>query len=351
MMIFKFTRKGLFTTSLAVILTLLFAFPALAMSSSLQYNPATSNGIIETAPDTTDPISENTVNLPYRLPPSSSASYTMVPLASAPKESGQFTVALSIDTSLTSAGSGGGYFDINSLPVTLGSSSSPATVYHVTDVLVAAAQQYPSLAFLATGGAPITSGSSYMESVSITDVGGTTYNFAPDYGYSYYNGWMFRIDDMFPMLNPADYPTGWDPITQGPVGAAINQAYVQRGETVDLYFADAEQASTATQYARFENASYSSGTLTAQIKTSVAYYDVSNNFWWTVLNFVPLANTQVSVRIDGGPASQYTTNSSGYISISGLSLAAGRHSLTLRPQFFSGTIIPARTSGYIEFTV
>jgi hypothetical protein len=285
------------------------------------------------------------------LPGDPAASYTQVPLASAPGVPGQFTVDLSIDTPAISIG--GSYFDVNSIPVILGNASiEEPQVYYVVDVLVAAEQQYSQLEFFEYGTTPLSTRSSYMDNMSITS-GGTTYNFASDYGYSYYNGWMFRVNDKFTMLNAADYPAGWDPTTDGPVGAAINQAYVENGVTVDLYFANADQTTTATQYERFESASYSGSTLTAQITTSVAYNDLSNNYWWTVTNFAPLASTTVSVYIDGNTANTYTltTDSSGNISITGLTLPAGTHSLTLVPQFISGEVIPSATSGYIEFTI
>jgi hypothetical protein len=278
------------------------------------------------------------------------ATYTQNAISEAPGVAGQFTVAFNLDTPSTSVG--GSYFDVNLFPVTLGTPSDPSTVYYVVDVLVAIMQQYPQLEFLDSSRNPIMSGDSYFNGVSVTS-GEIKYYFEPDYSYSYYNGWMFRINDKFTMLDPANYPAGWNPNTDGPVGAAINQAYVQPGDVVDIYFANADIDTTATLYTRFESAVYNvgAGDITAQITASDAYYDLNNNFWWTVGPFTPLANTQVYIQLDSGAYTSYTTNANGYITVPAGSPASGTHTLTLRPEFISGTVIPERTSGYIEFVV
>jgi hypothetical protein len=280
----------------------------------------------------------------FTLNINNNGAYTQVALDNAPSYDDQITVYLNIDTPQTSI-VGGIYFDVNLFSVEL-EPDDGSQVFYVSDVLVAAAKKYPQLEFLDGSDDDITADSNYVNSVTIT-AGGVPYNFAPDYNYSYYNGWQYRINDMFPMLAYEDWPDYWT-ADQGPVGAAINEAYVKNGNVIDLYFADTEEAATATQYTRFESASYSGGTLTAQITTSVSYYDISNNYWWMVTAFAPLANQSVTVQIDEGVSTQYTTDSNGNISITGLSLA---HTLTLLPQFFVGTTMPARTSGYITFTV
>jgi hypothetical protein len=230
----------------------------------------------------------------FALPGDSQASYDQVAIANAPTISGEFTVYLAICTSNVS----GTHYSTELRPVTMGSSGL-SRAYFVSDVLAAAAQQYgpqsqpswqyPSLDLVLNDGA-FNSNTNYLSSVQIN---GTSFESVE--GYSPTNGWMFRINDKFPKLNQANRPAGWSN-AMGPAGASIAQAYVQSGDIIDLYFAEAGSESTATKYVRFENVTYSylppiGVIIGGQLYSSTCYYDQNNNWYWMIENFASLANT------------------------------------------------------------
>jgi hypothetical protein len=241
-----------------------------------------------------------------------------------PVVAGQFTVALYIDTSIIYPPTQGAYFDVDALAVTLGTPESPATTYYVVDVLVAAAQQYPQLAFLDSSGRPITSSSSYVETVEITS-GGTVYSYSPEPNVDYMNGWMFRVNDKFPLLAGSS-------ITD-PTGAAINQAYIVPGDEVFLYFADMlDTAGIATYFPRFERVGYDpdTGDLAVLIYASDSYYD-SRTYDWIINPFAPFVNQRVTIAV--GSSNYATSTDASGIAVINVSALPSGTAIILRPQF------------------
>lgn len=132
-----------------------------------------------------------------------------------PTVTGQFTVYLSVKSNSID----GVAISRHRLPITMGT-PGVTNYFFVSDVLVAAMSQYPALSFQNSSGIPITSTSSYVQKVTDSTVSSTLV-FEPVTGINYYNGWMFRINDKYRAMNPADWPAGWDEDVSGPMALQL----------------------------------------------------------------------------------------------------------------------------------
>lgn len=257
-----------------------------------------------------------------------SASYTQVPLVSAPTESGHFTVYLSICSNSVN----GNYIHRYNLPVNMGQTGVTKT-YNVSDVLVAADSQYNWLTIYSRIDTVITGASTYVYGVKDTDVSSTQV-FSPVTGYDSYNGWMVRINGKYPLLNSADWPTGWTP-AMGPIGASIDQAYVQANDKIDLYFADTMNLPRATNYTVVDSAAYNAtyDELTMDIYESYSYYR-SSDWYWMINDFYELDTVDVTVKI-GSNTYTDTTDEDGEVTFRNVSLSPGIYTVELLPNFTS----------------
>lgn len=217
-------------------------------------------------------------------------------------------------------------------------------VCYVGDVLKKAASDNSWLTFYNSSHAVVTGPSDYVYGVNDSNVGTTIFQpiiylttaTQPKNATSIgptrlktYNGWMFRIDGMFPLLNSSDYPSGYDYTTYGPLGASLEQAYVSNGDYIDLNFCNSNVGVDSTNWTAVKNVSYSGTTLTFDVLVSNSYYDSSNNYYWMISDYEPAEYTSsnpLTVYIDGSSYS-ITTTSSGTGTITGLSLSSGTHSI------------------------
>jgi hypothetical protein len=263
----------------------------------------------------------------FAVPPSV-ASYTQVPLDEAPSASGVFTVYLSICSNRVNGDDN--YIHRYDLPVSMGASGVTDT-YYVTDVLVAADSQYNWLTIYSRIDTVITGDSTYVYGVKDTDVSPTV--FSPVTSYDYYNGWMVRIDDKYPLLNSANYPAGWTYAVNGPLGATIDQMYVTGGEHISLYFADTLNLARATEYTVVDSAFYDAtyDELTMDIYGSYSYYR-SGDYYWIINDFYGLDTVDVTIKVDGNtyPA---TTDEDGEVTFNDVILSSGTYEVELLPNF------------------
>ncbi|CDA92371.1 putative uncharacterized protein [Firmicutes bacterium CAG:238] len=275
-----------------------------------------------------------------------SAKYTQAAKDNAPTVTGEFTVYLSISSNQVN----GKYINDYKIPVTMGA-AGVTKAYFVKDVILAAMNQagFP-YAFKSKKAGEIVdfnADSDYVYGIACTDSEGTTL-FEPVTDYNNYNGWMFRIDDRYPMLNSADWPSGWTS-AKGPCGASIEQAYVKAGQTISFYFSDTASADNATRFLKIKSKAYTEATskLTINIKTSYSYYRDSD-WYWFVYDFTnAAAGNTMTVKVNG--TSYEATTSSGKIIIQNFTLASGTNTIEIMP-IFNASGIPTFSGAYYTWT-
>jgi len=259
------------------------------------------------------------------------ASYTQNPLDSAPTVTGTFTVYLTILSNKI----GDDYIARYDLPVSMGATGVTDT-YFVSDVLAAAQSQYSWLTIYSTTSTVLTGDSSAVTWVVDSDVS-TTKQFGPVLSYDYRNGWMFRIDDMYPLLNSADWPSGHTS-SDGPLGATIEQAYVTANNRITLYFADTANATKATNCVKIDGYQYLSqyNILLIMVSASSSYYDAGNNNYWEISDYSYLTLSSLNVKVNGA-AKTATLYSTGVYMITNVSTISGENTIEVLPQFNSHT--------------
>ena len=140
----------------------------------------------------------------------------------------------------------------------------------------------------------VTSLSSYLYGVNDSSVGSEI--FEPVVAINYRNGWMFRINGMYPLLNSADYPSGYNISTYGVIGATIDQAIVKNGDSIDLYFADADTDSLATRTLYLTGYSNNQTTLGLVIFSSRSYYDANDNNKWKISDYTQMTSCGYTIK-------------------------------------------------------
>ncbi len=267
--------------------------------------------------------------------PNNSA-YRQVAIASAPTIPANSTVYLSIVSNEVS-GSHIGRYD---LPISI----STADQYDVADILVLAHAQYPALTFYYDSDTVLTGASQRLYGVKDTTVS-TTQIFGPNEPEYDKIGWMFRIDNQFPLLNSADWPSNYNEDTKGPIGATIEQAYVEAGQHIFLYFAGAQTETNATHYVKISNFAHTSGskTVTFQLFDCYCWYDTeANDFYWHIEPYdEELASSSFTATLNGTAVS--LSYYSGCFHIYNKSITANQnYTLVINPQYHSiqSTISP-----------
>ena len=223
------------------------------------------------------------------------------------------------------------------------------TVY---EVLVEAHNDIPDLIFTIQSSTIPTGTSNAVVGVKDNSVSNSI-TFGPVLSYDYYNGWMFRINNQFPLLNQADWPSGWT-ASDGPIGASIEQAYVTNGQTITLYCADMKNSLRGTHYLMVDDCVRNGNTLVLNLSASQSYYDASNSYYWVIDDFALVDDSVYSftVMVNGDYKFAYYS-SDGVFTISGVTDTSG--TVTIIPTFnnhTSGGIaygIPKITGATVEF--
>lgn len=179
-------------------------------------------------------------------------------------------------------------------------------------------------------------------------------------------GYMFRINDKFPILANADYPSGWNTTTQGLSGADLAHAYVQDGDHITVYFADADNANDATEYIKIDTINRT-GTSIVKITMSshATYYGPAYDYYWNLpASFSTLTSSGFSAKVNGSSATVSLVN--GVYWLTGVSLHSGTNTVEILPRFhtvastfenLSGEttsinyVVPEYTSAYGTITI
>lgn len=265
---------------------------------------------------------------------------TYIQSATAPTITGTATVYLSVVSDRV-YGTGNSYqqYTLYNEPITIGTSGITQT-YYVSDVLNAA-KASKGWTFYNSNDQAISTVSSYLYGLKPTS---TSPIYKPlEYGWEDFidgnvevmeylqyccNGWMFRINNKIPL-------------TAANTGATINQAYVENGDHVFVYFADTyegydwhldddETEVVATQYLMIDGLSSSGGTVTATIYTSSVITDINYGQW--DLDYVDFEEFSGSIYVKIDNTTYYVPVVNGILSISNVSgLSAGTHTFEIVP--------------------
>lgn len=217
-------------------------------------------------------------------------------------------------------------------------------VYTVKDVLVRAAAKYSWLSF--EFGSDSAHPGAYLYGVKDTSKSSSFLEAMIMYRNStaYYNGWMFRINGMIPMVDTTN-------------SALITEAYVSPGDNITIYYANADSQSTSTIFSKlvYDSANSSSTTIAYKVLVSNCYYD--NSSTWTIEDYSVLpANSTVTVYVDNQTTGQSKTiDANGNITFNVSSFGTGTHTIWLSPTYLTYTngsttyYVPRRTGSLVGF--
>lgn len=218
--------------------------------------------------------------------------------------------------------------------------------FTVKDVLVRAAAKYSWLSF--EFGSDSAHPGAYLYGVKDTSKSSNYLEAMIMYRNStaYYNGWMFRINGMIPMVTTTN-------------SALITEAYVSPGDNITLYYANADTQGTSANFAKlvYDSANSSSTTIAYKVLVSNCYYD--NGSSWTIEDYSTLAeNSTVTVYIDNDSTGQSkTVDANGNITFAISSFGSGSHTIWLSPTYLTYTngsttyYVLRRTGALVSFQI
>lgn len=210
--------------------------------------------------------------------------------------------------------------------VALAASSS---AYTVRDVLLAAQTNDSKLSFNAYGGSAIGATDTYFASV--------TYDGTTESPSGSWDGWVFRVNDKFPLEN-----AGW--------GTTIATTYVAAGDEIHCYMDDTEYAHENTYYTKVSSVNYEEETLTVNVKASYQYYGSAPDYAWTITNFASYSGVQVQIYNGDTLVDSATTDSAGDAKFEDLSLISNTtYTVKVLSATASGKLVS--TSASYDFTI
>lgn len=161
------------------------------------------------------------------------------------------------------------------IPVTL--TSSAAVQFTVTDLLNKV-NGTNGLAFYGTGSSAFTKSTNYLQEVTY---GGASW----DAGQWGFDGWVFRVNDKFPVEPTAD--------SLGYQGTSILDTYLQDGDVIHFFYDfpsdfDPTSGSAAATYVRGIVDSFTSSSLTLQMQGHTTYIQPTGYYIMSVNNYEDL---------------------------------------------------------------
>ena len=255
---------------------------------------------------------------------------------------GTFNVTLTIQSYATSTMNPISRY---SYTVDMGTAGEEDT-YTVKDVLVRAAEKYGWLSF--EFGSDSAHPGAYLYGVKDTSKSSSFLEAMIMYinSTAYYNGWMFRINGMIPMVNATN-------------SALITEAYVSPGDNITLYYANGDTQSTSTIFSRlvYDSVNSSSTTIAYKVLVSNCYYGSGST--WTIDDYSVLPeNSTVTIYIDNASTGQSKTiDANGDITFDIASFSSGVHSIWLSPTYLTYTkssttyYVPRRTGSIAYFQI
>jgi hypothetical protein len=210
------------------------------------------------------------------------------------------------------------------IPITL---TSATGYYTVTDLLVAiAANQSNKLKFLDANYRPLSSSSSFLQEV---DYDGGEW----DSGYAGFDGWVFRVNDLFPML-PSPAYTGYY------IGAGILDTYIKDGDIIHFFFDfpsqyDPSGANLAANYVRASDPTISAeNNIAVHLEAHDTFIDPALKYQFQVNDY---DDTPKPGIVSGITAKLYNINAPTVPIAAGVSNASG--DVTFTGSFGSGKYI------------
>ena len=225
-----------------------------------------------------------------------------------------------------------------------------AGVYHVSDILnLLQNDNRYDLTFYTRPDEVLTGTAQYLYAVTddnILDLNNDPVVFGPNYPEYDRAGWMFRINDRFPLIPSThpDWPSGYNEDAKGPIGATIDQAYVQNGNYISLYFGLAqenEQTTTDMKVVSVSNDTVNERFYFA-VTESTCYYDDDYPYYWNIGAFGHPNYQSIDVVLNNTPYTAYAYGYSGnntWYRIYNCNAASGVNILEIIPDYdtYTGT--------------
>ena len=230
------------------------------------------------------------------------------------------------------------------------------TVSQVIDAVNKLSAVY-GLTFYGSGGAAFTTTTSYLDAVKY---GATTWQAGQvsDYinGQYGFDGWAYRLNDLFPVVPLDGYGDPWYEGTQ------INKVYVSPGDVVHLFYdlpADYSIYSGpnfAANYIRALPTNVSGSSITVQLQGHKT--NIDSNFWMYVYDYVPLGSGNVATlwSVSGSSwtlVGTGTTDSFGNITFTGSFTSGATYFFKTASTFksgYSGLGVPIFGNAFFERT-
>ena len=179
------------------------------------------------------------------------------------------------------------------IAVSMGSTGATGQLYTVEDVLVAAEAANTELDFDIISSDPYHP-DAYLQKVKDTSVNTNTWFEAlplkkTGSSYTYYCGWMFRINGMLPYLPAVG--------NQEPKACLIDEAYVTADDVIDLYYANVYKQADATKVTKVVLVSNFYNVQTFKVLEAECYMG-TNDVYWTTTNWKKVTGS-IDIEIDG----------------------------------------------------
>ena len=225
-------------------------------------------------------------------------------------------------------------------------------VCYVSDVLEKVNDGNIGISFVNAFGNPLPKPYQNIYGIIDSTVNSGNTTFAPVLSLNNYNlrnGWRFRVNKMFPLLDSADYPAtspDFNPQYDYPVGATISQAYVEDGDYIDLYFADTTSNAISTTMTYIPGFSCNTTTIGIYLYGSNDYYDTitigegddeETHYPWVINSFTPITSGTYQVRIGNTTKTGFFYN--GILYATGFSLSKNvTYKVSVLPKYIDYTV-------------
>ena len=177
--------------------------------------------------------------------------------------------------------------------------------------------------FLDVNGNPITSTSTYFRSIKMNNV-----TYAPPTELSI-QGWMFRINDKFPLIESYGEPNTSSSGTTGDAkGETINTAYIKSKDVITVYY-DVPLYLSAANYTRIASVTNTSSSITATVQASESWFNGSLYSCWHILDFDTF-NAKVYLYDQNGTELDSANTSGGSVTFSRTVTAGTKYILRVK---------------------
>jgi len=187
--------------------------------------------------------------------------------------------------------------------------------------------------FLNVNDNPITSTSTYFRSIKMNNV-----TYAPPTELSI-QGWMFRINDKFPLIETYGEPNTSSSIfstTGNAKGETISTAYIKSNDVITVYY-DIPLPGSAADYTRITDVSNTSSSITASVQSSKSWFNKIDFSCWHILDFSSF-NTTVYLYDEDGVELTHASTSSGSVTFNRTVTTGEKYTLRVKTARLAGAI-------------